>query len=52
VNTNNVAVADPKATYASRDAAGTGFDLTPKAGSVLAGKGAGSSLTRPPVALP
>ncbi len=52
VNTNNVAVADPKATYASFDAAGTGFDLTPKAGSVLAGKGAGSSLTRPPVALP
>lgn len=49
VNTNNVAVADPRATYTSFAAP---FDLTPKPGSVLAGKAAGSSLTRPPASLP
>jgi parallel beta-helix repeat protein len=52
VNTNNVAVPDPSATYTTFDTAGMVFDLTPKVGSVLAGKGAGSSLTKPPAALP
>ncbi len=52
VNTNNVAVPDPVATYTKFDKAGLVIDLTPRAGSVLAGKGAGSSLTKPPAPLP
>lgn len=52
VNTNNIAVPDPVATYTTFDKVGMVIDLTPKPGSVLAGKGAGSSLTKPPASLP
>jgi parallel beta-helix repeat protein len=52
VNTNNIAVPDPTTAYTTFDKTTLKFDLTPKAGSMLAGKGAGSSLTKPPASLP
>ena len=52
VNTNNIDVLDPVATYTTFDKASMVFNLAPKVGSVLAGKGAGSSLKEPPASLP
>lgn len=52
VNTNNVAVPTPTEAYSTFDTTGMVFDLKPKPGSVLAGKGAGSSLVAPPASLP
>lgn len=52
VNTNNIVVSDPTAAYTTFDTAKMLFDFTPKAGSVLAGKGAGASLVKPPAPLP
>jgi parallel beta-helix repeat protein len=52
VDTNNVAVPDPTAAYTTFDTTKMIFDLTPKPGGILAGKGAGSSLVKPPASLP
>ena len=52
VNTNNLVVADPTVAYVTFDRTAMLFDLTPKPGSTIAGKGAGSSLVKPPASLP
>jgi parallel beta-helix repeat protein len=52
VNTNNVAVPDGAAGYTTFDTTKMIFDLTPKPGGPLAGKGAGASLVEPPAPLP
>ena len=52
VQTNDVVVSTPASTYKTFDTTKMIFDLTPQAGSVLDGKGAGAPMTIAPSPLP